>query len=80
MFFRTPLIPGFNDTPENIEATARFIRNELGLSPVQHLELLAYNNLGEDKYSRMGDDENRPSYQRQSDEYVQKLKEIIASI
>lgn len=80
IFFRTPLIPGFNDDPENIEATARFIRNELGLSPAQHLELLAYNNLGEDKYSRLGAGDIRPCYERQSDEYIQKLKEIIASV
>lgn len=80
MYFRTPLIPGFNDSPQDIEATARFIREELGLSPANHLELLAYNNLGEDKYLRLGDEENRPCYERQSDEYVKKLKEIIASI
>lgn len=78
--FRTPLIPGFNDSPEDIEATAKFIRNELGLSPAMHLELLAYNNLGEDKYTRLGADDLRPSYQRQSDEYLQKLKDIVASI
>lgn len=78
--FRTPLIPGFNDSPEDIEATARFIRNELGLNPADHLELLAYNNLGEDKYLRLGNGDMRLNYQRQSNEYVRKLKEIIASI
>lgn len=78
--FRTPLIPGFNDSPEDIEATARFIRDELGLDPATHLELLAYNNLGEDKYLRLGADGSRPCYVRQSDEYLKKLKEIIASI
>ena len=77
--FRTPLIPGFNDSLEDIEAIARFIRDELGLAPVDHLELLAYNNLGEDKYLRLGN-EDCPSYQRQTDEYVKELKEIIASI
>ena len=80
ILFRTPLIPGFNDRPEDIEATARFIRDELGLNPADHLELLAYNNLGEDKYLRLGDGDMRPSYQRQPDEYVKELKEIIASI
>ncbi len=77
--FRTPLIPGFNDSPEDIEATARFIRDELGLNPAGHLELLAYNNLGEDKYLRLGN-EACPSYQRQSDEYVRELQAIIASV
>jgi len=45
--FRTPLIPGFNDSPEDIEATAKFIRNELKLCAAEFLELLPYNNLGE---------------------------------
>ncbi len=80
IFFRTPLIPGYNDTRENIEATARFIREQLGLCPAEHLELLAYNNLGEDKYSRLGEDERRPSYQRQSDEYLKELRDLVASI
>lgn len=78
--FRTPLIPGFNDSPEDIEATARFIRDELGLAPADHLELLAYNNLGEDKYLRLGKGDTRPAYQRQSGEYVKQLKEIVASV
>lgn len=79
IYFRTPLIPGFNDSPENIEATARFIRDELRLNPADHLELLAYNNLGEDKYLRLGN-EACPSYHRQSDEYVKELQAIIASV
>jgi len=78
--FRTPLIPGFNDSREDIAATARFIREELGLSPADHLELLAYNNLGEDKYLRIGNEEGRPSYQRQPNEYLLELKQMIASI
>ena len=80
IYFRTPLIPGFNDSPEDIAATARFIRDELGLTPADHLELLAYNNLGEEKYLRLGNEEGRLGYQRQPDEYVKELKEIIASI
>ena len=80
IYFRTPLIPGYNDSTEDIAATARFIREELGLSPADHLELLAYNNLGEDKYLRLGNEDMRPNYQRQSPEYVKQLKAVIASI
>lgn len=78
--FRTPLIPGFNDSVENIAATARFIRNELGLNPVERLELLPYNNLGEIKYSRLGEDELRSAHQRQTDEHLQKLHAAIAAV
>ena len=42
--FRTPLIPGFNDSLESVAAIAHFIRNELGLSPAEYHELLGYNN------------------------------------
>jgi len=76
--FRTPLIPDFNDTRENVKATACFIRNELGLAPADHLELLAYNNLGEEKYSRMGADAPQ-GHTRQSEEYLKELNDIVAS-
>lgn len=77
--FRTPLIPGFNDSRENVEETARFIRNELGLPPVEHLELLAYNNLGEEKYLRMGAEEPE-RHTCQSEEYLNELNDIVASM
>ncbi|MFV0423826.1 glycyl-radical enzyme activating protein [Oleidesulfovibrio sp.] len=77
--FRTPLIPGFNDSRENIQATALFIREELGLVPSEHLTLLPYNSLGEEKYMQMGYENARPRYQRQSDAYLEELNEIIAS-
>lgn len=78
--FRTPLVPGYNDDPKNIEATARFIRDELGLNPAEYLELLPYNNLGEAKYSRMGKDDFCCPHQRQTEEYLQKLHDIIAAV
>lgn len=79
MHFRTPLIPGFNDSREDIRATATFIRDELGLNPEEHLELLAYNNLGEDKYIRIGVDDPVRN-KRQPDAYVDELNEIVASV
>jgi pyruvate formate lyase activating enzyme len=50
MIFRLPVIPGFNDGPENINETARFIqstgRNEINILPLHHL--------GREKYSLLG--------------------------
>ena len=41
LVFRLPLVPGMNDSEENIKATAGFIlstgRNELNILPVHHL-------------------------------------------
>jgi len=79
IYFRMPLIPGYNDSREDVAAVAQFVR-DLGLSPADRLELLPYNNLGEDKYSRIDYDGPRPHYQRQSDEYIEELNALCASI
>jgi pyruvate formate lyase activating enzyme len=47
---RLPLIPGFNDTRENIAAMGRFLR-EIGLSAV---EIMPYHTLGLTKYAALG--------------------------
>ena len=80
ILFRTPLIPGFNDGVEDIRAIARFVKYELGLNPAEHVRLLAYNNLGEEKYARMDYQGERPSYQRQSDAYIKELNESLAAV
>ncbi|MDP2645648.1 MAG: glycyl-radical enzyme activating protein [Desulfobacterales bacterium] len=49
---RMPLIPGVNDTQENIRSVVRFI-GELGLS---RIDLLPYHQLGKNKYARLGKD------------------------
>ena len=52
MIIRVPVIPGCNDSPENIEATAVFTARELG--PEVPLHLLPYHNLGEAKNESLG--------------------------
>ncbi len=47
---RTPVIPGFNDTEEDIEAIVDFIRG----NPNIEYELLAYHRLGQPKYLYLG--------------------------
>ena len=49
---RIPLIPTVNDTEENIEATARFMK-ECGAS---YVELLPYNTMAGGKYRMLGRD------------------------
>lgn len=48
---RTPVIPGFNDTEEDIEDICRFLT---GLSVPLSYELLPYHRLGRDKYGWLG--------------------------
>jgi pyruvate formate lyase activating enzyme len=51
MWVRTPVIPGFTDTVENVRAVARFILDEL--PPVERYDLLAFNNTCDAKYRRL---------------------------
>ena len=48
---RVTLVPGFNDFPENLEATARFIADRLSNAIPVHL--LPYHRLGEAKWERL---------------------------
>ena len=47
---RTPVVPGFNDSDENIEATIKFLS---GISNVQEYRLLPYHKFGEPKYGQL---------------------------
>jgi pyruvate formate lyase activating enzyme len=47
---RVPLIPGLNDSEENIQALSAFMK-ELGL---RRIHLLPYHNYGMTKYERLG--------------------------
>jgi len=48
---RIPLIPGVNDDPENLRATARFLS---AMEKVPPVDVLPYHRLGVDKYHRTG--------------------------
>ena len=74
MKVRVPLIPNFNDSPEDIRAIARFVKEEMG--PIE-IDLLPYNKLGEVKYERL----NRSCIhaETQSEEYIKQLEEIVQS-
>jgi pyruvate formate lyase activating enzyme len=51
LIIRTPVIPGFNDNAQAIDAIAGFIRDYPNLS---YYELLSFNPLGADKYRCLG--------------------------
>lgn len=51
---RTPVVPGFNDTREDIAAIARFASSLGGAT--KGLHLLPYHRLGQDKYTGLGRD------------------------
>jgi pyruvate formate lyase activating enzyme len=53
LWIRTPLIPDATATDENVRGIGRFIAEHLG-DVVSRWELCAFNNLGADKYRRLG--------------------------
>jgi pyruvate formate lyase activating enzyme len=50
--FRMPLVPGFNDTPQNIGATADFVRSLKG-DNIKGVELMPYHRMGMGKYESL---------------------------
>ena len=72
MIVRVPLIPDFNDSPEEIRAIARFVKKELGSIKV---ELLPYNRLGEGKYERL--DRRCISKESREEDYLRVLEDIV---
>ena len=67
---RVPVIPGFNDTPEEISAIARFANS---LPNVEELHLLPYHRLGQDKYAGLGRDYTLSDIEPMPKEKVQYL-------
>ncbi len=53
MIIRVPVIPGFNDTVEEIKDIAEFTKK---LAKVNEIHLLPYHRLGQDKYKELGRD------------------------
>jgi pyruvate formate lyase activating enzyme len=51
MWVRTPAIPGYTDSEDNIRGIARFIREEL--ADIQRYDILAFNNTCDAKYRRL---------------------------
>lgn len=77
MIIRIPIIPGFNDTDDNITATARFALN-LG-DNLKRIDLLPYHKFGTQTYSRIGMDYNLTDVEPPSEDHMIKLKEIVES-
>jgi pyruvate formate lyase activating enzyme len=54
VWVRTPIIPGYTDTIENVRAVARFVAKEM--PDAERYDLLAFNNLCTAQYERLGMD------------------------
>lgn len=75
IIIRMPLIPGYNDSKEDVLLLKEYVTTKLGLES-SCIELLKYNNLGETKHANMGKD-TIPRYNPQSEEYFQMLCDLL---
>lgn len=71
---RTPIIPGFNDSEENIQSTAEFVA---GLNGVFRYELLPYHRLGEGKYQSLGFTSQMEGVEKPTVEKMSRLQALI---
>ncbi|HIU48504.1 MAG TPA: glycyl-radical enzyme activating protein [Candidatus Avimonoglobus intestinipullorum] len=69
---RVPVIPGFNNTIEEIRKIAQFAAS---LPGVQHLHLLPYHRMGEDKYRALGREYKLAGIEPMQDSYMEGLLE-----
>ena len=74
---RIPVVPGCNDSEENIRETAGFAA-QLG-GKLQKVELLPYHELGVDTYRRLGRAYPLEGAKPQDQKYINRLQEIVDS-
>jgi pyruvate formate lyase activating enzyme len=74
MIIRVPLIPGFNDSEDNLNEIARFVSeldNEL------HVDILPYHRFGENKYEMLDIEYQLTDVKPPDEEQIQKAKKIF---
>jgi len=77
MIVRIPVVPGCNDTDDNILDTATFAANLGG--EFLRVELLPYHKFGTQTYSRLGREYELADVEPPGDDHMEKLKEIVES-
>ena len=73
LIIRTPVVPGVNDTAEDIRAISRFAAS---LGGVKEYHLLPYHRLGSDKYSGLGRNYSLKEIQPPAKERMEYLLEV----
>ncbi|MCL1992237.1 MAG: glycyl-radical enzyme activating protein [Spirochaetes bacterium] len=78
---RVPLIPGINDSPENLKLTGEFAKHELGLN---RITLLPYHRLGQTKYEQLGKEyplaRIQPAAPQEEREYMESRRQVFSAL
>ena len=72
---RVPIIPGLNDSKDNISNTIKFVASLRG--NIKRVELLPYHKFGESKYERLGRKYTIKGLKIPSDEHMQSIKRTM---
>jgi len=75
MWARIPVLPGYNDSAKNVEASAKFMAEELG-NCVKRGSLLPYHRLGETKLERL-EVNYSVSISPSKEEHLQELQRVF---
>jgi len=75
VWLRMPLIPGFNDSEDNLAEISRLGR-EIG---AEKLSILPYHKLAEEKYKQLGKKYRLPGIEPPSKEHLQQIQKFIES-
>lgn len=76
LIIRVPVIPTFNDTPEEILQIAQFAYN---LPGVDELHLLPYHRLGQDKYTGLGREYTLMHIEPPTNEHMEMLRDVASA-
>ena len=74
LILRMPLIPGINDTEEELTKIGEFCSS---LRNVHHLELLPYHRLGTDTYRKLGRPYKLPDVEAPSAEHMDRCRDFL---
>lgn len=77
LVIRVPVIPTFNDTPQEIAAIAQFADK---LPGVRRLHLLPYHRLGQDKYDGLGREYLLADILPPEPEHMHMLKKVVENV
>lgn len=77
LVIRVPVIPGFNDTPEEIKGIAQFADK---LPGVGKIHLLPYHRLGQDKYDGLGREYLMKDALPPEPEHMNMLKKVVEQV
>lgn len=76
LIIRVPVVPTFNDTPEEILEIAQFAKS---LPGVTQLHLLPYHRLGQDKYEGLGRDYSLANLEPPGAEHMEALLQVAVT-